>query len=280
MYYRTKYVKITTMIKIIALDIDGTLLNDRKEILEETKQYLTGAMKAGIKVVIASGRPVEGIVRFADELGMKEYDSYIISFNGGKIVNYRTGEVICNRTLDREMTEKIYHLSKNYAVTLMTYKDRDLITENGNDEYARSGAKINMLRLHVVENLLEYIDYPVNKFLMVADGDYLGSIEPEVKEKLGGRTSVYRSEPYYLEIMPQGTDKGTALEYLVGYLGYERENLMAFGDGYNDSTMIEYAGLGIAMGNACDEVKEAADYITLSNNEGGIVYALKQFQVV
>ena len=120
-----------------------------------------------------------------------------------------------------------------------------------------------------------YVDFRVPKFLMLDDGDYLVTVEPKVKAAMGRDFSVYRSEPYFLEIMPKGIDKAQSLARLLEVLGLEREQMIACGDGYNDLTMIKYAGLGVAMENAVLPVRQAADYITASNNHDGVGWWLR-----
>ena len=117
------------------------------------------------------------------------------------------------------------------------------------------------------------------KFLFVDDGDYLASVEPKVKAALGKNFSVYRSEPYFLEILPQGVDKAQSLERLLEVTGIKREEMIACGDGYNDLSMIKFAGLGVAMENGVLPVRKAADYITASNNEDGVGLVVEKFML-
>ena len=113
--------------------------------------------------------------------------------------------------------------------------------------------------------------------LMLEDGDYLATVEPKVKAALGKNFSVYRSEPYFLEILPRGIDKAQSLERLLEVLGLTREAMIACGDGYNDLSMIQYAGLGVAMENAVLPVRQAGDFVTKSNNDDGIAHVIEKF---
>ena len=263
--------------KVLALDIDGTLTNVKKEITEVTKKAVTDAAKAGVKIVIASGRPIQGIIPFAEELNLKELDGYILSFNGGRLISCKTNEIIYDMKLPLEYLPEIYALSKKYKVNLMSYENDDLICEDIEDEFLAIEARINGLGIKKVDKLDEYIDFSINKCLMLGPGDYLGEVEKKVHEELHDRMDVYRSEPYFLEILPKGVDKAKALAKLLDILNCDRSELMACGDGYNDLTMIEYAGMGVAMANARDEVKAVADYVTLSNEEDGVAYAINRF---
>ena len=130
-----------------------------------------------------------------------------------------------------------------------------------------------------MENFKEYVIFAVPKFLMTDDGDYLALVEPRVKAALGKNFSVYRSDPFFLEILPKGIDKAKSLERLLNTLGLSKSQMIACGDGYNDLTMIQYAGLGVAMGNGVLPVRRAADYITLSNDEDGVAHVVEKFML-
>ncbi len=263
--------------KVLALDIDGTLTNGKKEITPATKEAVWNAVKKGVKIVIASGRPIQGILGFARELKLDEHDGYILSFNGGRIISCKTGDIVHDIKLPLEYLPEIYDLAKRYNVNLMSYEGDDLICEAPEDPFLAIEARINGLGIKKVDNLKEHIDFPINKCLMLGPGDYLGEVEKKVYEALNDRMDVYRSEPYFLEILPKGVDKAKALSKLLEILGADKSELMACGDGYNDLTMIKYAGMGVAMANARDEIKAQADYITLSNEEDGVAYAVNKF---
>lgn len=152
-----------------------------------------------------------------------------------------------------------------------------MVSERLDDKYLQTEVKINGLGQKRVDSLKAHLTYEVPKFLMLGDGDYLAKIEKEVYEKLHDRMDVYRSEPFFLEILPKGINKATGLAKLLDTLGATRDELIAFGDGYNDISMIEYAGLGVAMGNAFDKVKESADIIAPDNDEDGIADVLERY---
>lgn len=263
--------------KVLALDIDGTLTNSKKQITKRTKDAVARAALGGVKIVIASGRPVQGIRAFANELELDKNDGYILSFNGGRLISCRTGEVIHDVKLPLEYLPEIYALSRKYNVNLMSYEGDDLITENQDDEFLAIEARINGLGIKKVDNLVEHINFPINKCLMLGNGDYLAGVEKKVHAALSDRMDVYRSEPYFLEILPKGVDKAKSLESFLKIIGCSREELMACGDGFNDLTMIKYAGLGVAMANAREEVKACADYITAGNDEDGVALAIENF---
>ncbi len=263
--------------KMIVLDLDGTLTNRDKVITPRTKKSLMDAQKMGVRIVLASGRPTYGIVPLAAELELEKYGGYILSFNGGMITNCRTHEVVFKKELPKEANVRIVELAKKEQVDILTYEGAQIITNNPENPYAKLESRINHLKLKQVDNLAEYLDFTVPKFLMLDDGDYLALVEARVKAALGKNFSVYRSDPFFLEILPRGIDKAQSLAQLLNLLGMEREQMIACGDGYNDLSMIEFAGLGVAMENAVRPVRNAADYVTFSNNDDGVAHVVERF---
>ena len=264
--------------KMIVLDLDGTLTNREKKITPRTKEALMEAEKRGILVVLASGRPTQGIDHLAEELELNKYGGYILAFNGGLIIDCATGQPVSSVLLPQQINRKIMKLAEEHRVNILTYENDTILTKKKDDPYVELEAKINSLAIRELEDMEEYVaGLTVPKFLMVDDGGYLATVEPLVKAALGRDFSVYRSEPFFLEILPKGIDKAQRLEVLLGILGISREEMIACGDGYNDLTMIQYAGLGIAMENAVFPVRKAADYITASNEEDGVALAVEKF---
>lgn len=263
--------------KMLAFDIDGTLVNSDKKITEATKTAILKAAQQGSIIVIASGRPIQGLWKYARELELEKYKGYLLAFNGGRVVSVADQRVVSEELVPARFYKKIYDLAKENNVNILTFDGDTVISENIENEYLNIEVKLNGLKKRQVANLYEELDFEVNKFLMMDDGDYLGEVEKKVYNALHNELDVYRSEPFFLEVLPKGINKGKALEKLIGELGIKREELMTFGDGYNDVTMIEYAGMGVAMGNARDVVKEKADYIAKSNDEDGIVEVIEKF---
>lgn len=265
--------------EIIVLDLDGTLTNRDKVITPKTKKALMEIQERGKKIVLASGRPADGVMPLARELKLEKYGSYILSFNGGMITNCRTGEVVFSRLLPVEANAKIIGLAEEERVTILTYDGHTLITNDAESPYSKLENKINSMEVRQIDDLKSYVTYPVPKFLMMDDGDYLAMVEPRVKAAMGKNFSIYRSEPFFLEILPRGIDKAQSLARLLEILGLDKERMIACGDGYNDLTMIKFAGLGVAMENAVLPVRKAADYITMSNNDDGIAHVVEKFML-
>lgn len=263
--------------KALVLDIDGTLTNSRKEISEETKRGIRETLRRGHKVILASGRPTPGMRRYEQELELEKYGGYLLSFNGGRIVECRTGEVVYQRILPLSIIPGLYRFARNNGCGLVTYFGDRVISAFEPDEYILLESRLNGMEVKVVENFKEYVDFDINKCLMTAPPQKAEIFEKELAAQYGEYLSVYRSEPFFIEIMPKNVDKATSLDYMLKGIGLKREDTICCGDGFNDISMIEYAGVGVAMGNAQPRVKEAADYITSTNDEDGLVQVMKKF---
>lgn len=264
--------------EMLVLDLDGTLTNSKKEITEPTKKALIEIQEAGKKVVLASGRPINGVLPLAEELELGRFGSYILSFNGARITQCSTGNLIYNKTIPHEVIEPIYQIAKQYEeVDIITYEGDYIISGLRPNEYTEKEKNINKMHIKPVENFPEYIDFPVNKLLIPGEPSVLEEMMDVLKAKFHSLLNIYRSEPFFLEIMPQNIDKAYTLQKLLSSIGMTADQMICCGDGYNDLSMIEYAGLGVAMDNAQPIVKEKADYITRSNDEDGVLYVIEQF---
>lgn len=262
--------------KIIVLDLDGTLTNSKKEISQRNKLALIEAQKTGKVVVLASGRPTYGIVPLAEDLQLNHFGGYLLSYNGGQIINYKTQESLYHTLLPLEVIPKLYHTVSEFQATLLSYDNEFIITENASDRYVSIEAHLNNMQIKEVPSFINALTKPVTKCLAVGDPEILIQLEYKIKELYGDFINCYRSEPFFLELVPHNIDKAYALSKLIKHLEINRKEMIAFGDGLNDLTMIEYAGMGVAMANAQEAVKEIADYITLSNDEDGVAHILEQ----
>ena len=263
--------------KLLVLDIDGTLTNSKKEITSRTLHALLKLQDKGVKVVLASGRPTPGIREYAKQLDLAKYGSFILAYNGAKIINCKTEEIVYQNTIPRQYIPRLYEAAKKHNVGIISYEKDNIIAGHGIDDYIRKESQIIHLPIKEVEDFGEYVNFDVNKCLMTGDGDYLATVEEKMKEEFGNELSIYRSEPFFLEIMPQNIDKAYSLGKLLEHLGLTKDEMICCGDGFNDVSMIKYAGLGVAMANAQEIVREIADYITLSNDEDGIVHVIDKF---
>ncbi len=263
--------------KVLVLDIDGTLTNSKKQITENTKKSIIHIMEEGHIVMLASGRPTPGMRKYEKELELEKYGGYLLSFNGARIINCRTGDIVFQKTLPPVILPGLYKFADENNCGLMTYLSDNIILGTRSDEYVELEAKINGMPIKEVANLLSFVDFEMNKCLMTAPIEKAPAFEEKLNEMYGDIISVYRSEPFFIEIMPRGVDKASSLNRTLAAVGLKRDNVICCGDGFNDMTMIRYAGIGVAMANAQEKVKQAADFITDSNDEDGIVKVIKKF---
>lgn len=261
--------------KMIALDLDGTLTNSEKKITKRTYERLMEAQEQGICVVLASGRPDRGMRKLADELHLDKYGGYVLSFNGARIINWKTKEIVYALPVPETSLKKICQICAEHELPLLAHENDHLIAPQPENPYIIEEAWINQMQIKKISSYEEYVNFPIYKFIAVGDGAYLAEKEPVVRAYLEPDCAVYRSTPYFLEIVARGVDKAEGLCRLGEILGIGTAEMIACGDGYNDISMVSRAGLGVAMENAEPEVKEAADYITASNDEDGIAVLLE-----
>lgn len=264
-------------IKLLALDLDGTLTNNEKKVSKTNKEYIRRAQKKGIKVILASGRPVIGIKKIADELDLWNAGGYILAYNGGQIIDCKTGNNLIKRTIPMEYVHDICDLINKYPVYPLTYNETGVICENDTDLYVNKEAFNNSIPLIRVDCLETQITAPVVKFMVVGDPVDLDIVFAFLQQKFKNKLNVFFSEPYFIEITPLGVEKASALNELSKILNVTREQMMACGDGLNDIPMLEYAGLSVAMNNAYEQTKKVADYIVASNEENGVAEAIGRF---
>ena len=246
--------------KVLALDLDGTLTNNAKVITPRTKAALQAAADRGVRIVLASGRPTVGIEPLAKELELDRRGGCILSYNGGKIIDCKTGETLVQHEFPPELIDPVCTFARYWNVMPLTYDAKGIVTEDAANPYVGEEARINKIPARQVENLPAEIQWPINKLLLVGDPVDMPHVEELMQQKFAGKLSIYRSAPFFIETMPLGVEKSASLALLLKNMGLGPENLMACGDGWNDLPMIRYAGMGVAMGNAVPEVKQAAKY--------------------
>lgn len=264
--------------QMLVLDLDGTLTNSKKEISAPTRQALIEIQEAGKKVVLASGRPINGVVYLAEELELARFGSYILSFNGGRITQCSTGQAVYNKVLPADVIAPIYEEVRAIpSLDIVTYDDKYLISGLNTNEYTEEESFINRMPIVKREDFVSYITFPVNKLLITGDPDILVPLETKLKRRYHKYLNIYRSAPYFLEIMPQNIDKANSLQKLLNSIGMTNDEMICCGDGFNDVSMIEFAGLGVAMGNAQAPIKEVANFITKTNDEDGVLHVINLF---
>ena len=263
--------------RAIALDLDGTLTNHDKVVTTKTREALLQAEAEGVVIILASGRPTYGIEPVAECLELDKRGGYILSYNGGNIVNAKTGEKLFAQFLPDEVIPILYRYAKEKNHALLGYAGNEIITEMPDDQYVKEESRINKMNIRKVENLFEALEPHPTKLLMTGDPADMLKAENELSEILGDRMDIFRSAPFFLELVPKGIDKAKSLLRLLSKINLPPADMIAFGDGYNDLSMLKLAGMGVAMQNAAPEVRAEADYITLSNEEDGIAAALEHF---
>ncbi|MDR2914389.1 MAG: Cof-type HAD-IIB family hydrolase [Tannerella sp.] len=262
--------------EMIVLDVDGTLLNDDKIITARMRAALIKVQQMGIRIVLASGRPTCGVLPLAKELDMDKNEGFILSYNGGQIMNVQTGEILFEKRVDPKMFPYLERKANKNNFAIFTYHEDTIYANDISNEHIIQEAELNSMRLKELDNFSEAITFSPYKCMIVSDDeDALIGLENHWKKRLAGELDVFRSEKYFLEVVPPFIDKANTLSILLEKLGVASRNIVAIGDGVCDVTMIQLAGLGIAMGNAQESVKACADYVTLSNEEDGVAVAIE-----
>ena len=265
--------------RAIALDLDGTLTNHEKVVTPKTREALLQASAKGAVIILASGRPTYGIEPVAECLELNKQGGYILSYNGGNIVNAKTGEKLFSQFLPDEVIPELYAYAEENGHALLGYAGNEIITEMPDDQYVKEESRINKMNIRKVDNLFESLEPHPTKLLMTGDPTLMLKAEEKLVEKLGDRMDIFRSAPFFLELVPKGIDKAKSLTRLLTKINLTPADLIAFGDGYNDLSMLKLAGIGVAMENAAPEVRAEADYVTLSNEEDGVAAALTHFNM-
>ena len=261
------------MYKIIFTDLDGTLLKDDNTLSKENYNAIHKAFSMGISTVVCSGRSHMSLDNIITLYGLPK--TYTIGFNGGII--YYGKEIIDCVYLDEELAAEILEHIKSIDCQALMYRDNNLWIEKETPETVNY-AKRSYLEPIVVKNLKENISENINKIIILGENHTLKHAEKYLKKQLDNKVSVVFSSNTLLEFNPKDTNKGTALKKLSEYLNIPIEETMSFGDSYNDIEMLETAGLGIAMANSPDDVKNKSDYVTLAdNNNNGVAEAINKF---
>ena len=265
--------------KLIAMDIDDTLLNQKKELTSVTRAALMRAQEKGVRLVVASGRLPYGVRPYAEALDVFRHNGYYMGFNGGAVMNCRD-ELIGSACLDSRYIRPVYEILRPADVTTMVHKGDMIYADSKVNPYTHIESDVIGLPLNVVDDLPGFIDWEIPKFLIAGDPDELKMLEQRLLAALGGKVDVYLSAPWFLEVMPKGVTKGSGLQLVCRDAGIDLAQTIAFGDSYNDIYMLKAAGIGVAMGNAEEAVKDAADKITADCDHDGIAVTLKELGII
>ncbi len=264
--------------EILALDIDGTITDSNRELPEAVRQGLIDIQKAGKKIVLATGRADSGVASLIKELEMDKYGSFVATYNGAKLRQCDTNEIISNQTFPHEMIRPVLEVIRCYPdVDLSTVTTDAMYSGIKPNKYTELESGICGFPITRLQDMPSEITFPVNAFLGTGEPSTLVKVCEQLNMIFSSVLDIYLSDPYFLEIMPKDIDKANSLQILCDHLGLTSENVIACGDGQNDISMIQFAGLGVAMGNASDKVKNSADYVTLTNDEYGVLHVIEKF---
>lgn len=267
------------MIQLLALDMDGTLLNEDKKISSKNKQAIYQAVQQGVKLVLCTGRPIMGVKPYFEELDLPTKDEeYVIINNGCTTLKTSDWSLVDWRKLTSEDICFLYDTVKDSTVQLTVFdEDRYIVVGEPASDLVTYDAGLVFTK-PVELSLAETLKGDYNFQAMLLDRpENLDRFETEMGEKLSKHFSTVRSQPYIYEAMPLGTTKASALESLTRKLGFTADQVMAIGDAANDLEMLQYAGLGIAMGNASSTIKSQADAITDDNQHDGVAAAIERY---
>ena len=262
------------MYQLIAVDMDGTLLKEDKTISDRTKKAIHGAREKGVKVVLASGRPIEGLNRYLKDLISPS--DYVMSFNGSIVQNTETKQVIFKNILNGKDLKKLYALSKQIGVNIHAFTKKGCVTPIMN-EYTKLEGRINGIDVYEIDYETISEDEEVIKVMFIDPEPVLEEAIKRIPDSFYDEYTIVRSAPFFLEFLNKASSKGTGIKAVGEYLKIPQQEIICIGDAGNDLDMIEFAGLGVAMGNAFKEVKEAADYVTLTNEEDGVAHVIEKF---
>lgn len=265
------------MIKLVAIDLDGTLLNNDRKISTENKEAIKKAKDLGIKIVVCTGRPLLSVVDILEELNLRELDDYVITYNGGLVQLSETGKVVSQQTLTKKEAADLYALSQELNVPCSLI-DLENIYELPHPEGRESWYPKTEPALPFVSATLDDFsdDHTFNKIIYCYETSTLNEALANIPEAYLERYSCVKSRPILFEMMKKGVSKATGIAVLCELLSIDPEEVMALGDEENDLSMIEFSGMGVAMENATIPVKEKAQYITKTNEAHGVAHAMEK----
>ena len=267
-------------VKLIALDLDDTLLDNNGNISNENVLALQKCAAQGIYVVLCSGRPEEGILPFVRRLNIagEKTGRFLIAINGCSDYDMHLRRQIYRKSVSSEILLKVNAEAAKLGLDTEVYSP-DTIFYGKETEWTLKDVLLCKIKGKVVENYEKFLENDFPKMLVPGSPEKLSVLENKLKSELGqDKVSVFLSKPFFLEILPPSCGKGYAIEFLAEHLGIPMENTMAFGDSMNDESMIRQCGFGVAMNNARTEIKECADFITaLDNNNSGVGDFLEKY---
>lgn len=266
------------MYKLIAVDLDGTLLDESKRISERCLEDIRRLKEKGKKIVLATGRPMRGILPYLELLNLFEENDYAVIYNGAMVQSTREDKILYDMPISLDCYKELYDLSRQLGTDIHALIKDGVLTPRFNP-YTEVESSFN--HIPVIVGPVDEVDESTKiiKVLMVSDQKKLDSIVPLIPEWVKEKYSIVRSAPIFLEFLNKKATKGIGVSIVAKELGIRPEEVICVGDAGNDIDMIKYAGLGVAMGNATEDAKAAADYITLTNEEDGVAHVIEKFML-
>lgn len=268
----------TPAIELVAIDMDGTLLNPAHQLTPRVKQAIAQARAQGVRVVLASGRPVSGLAPFLEELGIDGAEDYCIACNGGLVQRLGDAHRVAEFPLTFDDFVYVERVARELGVHFQALDGKRLYTTN------RDISHYTVVDSHLSHVPLSYrsvddMDPAMSfiKLMMVDEPTVLDAAIARLPAELIERFAVLKSAAFFLEVFDHRAGKGPGLKMLADHLGLHRSQVMAIGDQENDLTMLQFAGTSVAMGNAVDVVKATALHETATNAEDGVALALERF---
>lgn len=262
--------------KLIAVDLDGTLLTSTNTISEKSKESIEKVLDAGHKVVIITGRDFYGSIKVARELFDRHEGGLVASSNGALVFDLAKDKPIINHTIPREVVKEMIAYGKSLGLDYLIYHDNKILAEKDDAYDLDFLSKKNKLEVEIIEDLADNLDFDLNKLLFSAQPSLIEKVKSDFEEQFKGKVNPIHSMPQFLDCMPAGIHKGRSLLEIADFYGIDHKDTLAFGDEINDETMIEMAGIGIAMANASDYIKNLADDICPTNDDDGISLYLEE----
>ncbi|MDA9556883.1 Cof-type HAD-IIB family hydrolase [Vibrio sp.] len=267
------------MYKLIALDMDGTLLNSNKEISTRTKEAIAAAREKGKKVVLASGRPLQGMQAKLDELRITGQDEFVLFYNGSMVKELGSGEIIHQKIIDGKAAKLVADLAKKLGLYVHAFSPEYGLITPENNPYTKIEAQINTVAINIKDFSTLTDDEPIIKAMIVGAPEDITKAATLIPKEFHESYTVVQSAPIFLEFLNPNSHKGVGIEAIVKHLGYDASEVIAMGDAGNDNHMIQYAGLGVAMANAMEETKAIADLITDSNDDDGVAKIIEEYML-
>ena len=254
------------MYKLIATDMDGTLLTSKSTVSIENEKAIIEAQKKGVKFVLASGRPVEGMKKYAKQLQMDKYEGYIIAFNGSQIIDCKTKETVYSEPLSKEDVKYIYNKAKEFGTTLVTYVNEYIYSSDLN-EYSEIEINVTGMKAIKINSIEDIIDKKIMKFMFVDEPKNINKYLEIMKKEVGNKYFIAISNPHFLEIANINASKGNSLKQLCKILDIDIVDTITCGDSYNDVDMLKLDCLSVAAKNAPDDIKKICKYVSRTNDE-------------